>query len=93
MPTYHVEFGALGDGRPVPDFSITTDDINEFHRAVARHAVPYMRPVLEAMGHPEYADCFFHVSDDRTAGQFMWIDILANRGVRFCGARIRSEAA
>ncbi|WP_049569125.1 hypothetical protein [Streptomyces sp. SBT349] len=92
MATYTVEFGHLGDGRPVPDLTITTDDVNEFHRAVAAHAIPYMRPVLEEMGHPEAADCFFHATPDMTAGQFMWLDLAAGKGGRFCAARITAEA-
>lgn len=89
MTTYTVEFGHLGEGRrPVPDLTVTTDDINEFHRAVAEHAIPYMKPVLTEMGHPEFADCFFRTNKDRTMGDFMWLDLAADKHARFCAARI-----
>ncbi|MEU7240247.1 hypothetical protein [Streptomyces sparsogenes] len=88
MTRYTVEFGYLGEGRPVPDLTVDTDDINEFHRAVAKHAIPYMRPVLTDMGHPEAADCFFQTNTDRTMGQFVWLDLAAGKGARFCAARI-----
>ena len=88
MTHYTVEFGHLGEGRPVPDLTIETDDINEFHRAVAKHAIPYMKPVLTEMGQPEAADCFFQTNKDLTMGQFMWLDLVAEKGARFCAARI-----
>ncbi|MFJ4637517.1 hypothetical protein ACIP69_18070 [Streptomyces hygroscopicus] len=88
MTSYTIEFGHLGEGRPVPDLTVDTDDINEFHRAVARHAIPYMKPVLTEMGHPEAADCFFHTNKDMSMGQFMWIDFQSGKGGRFCAARI-----
>jgi len=86
--THTVEFGYLGDSRPVPDLTIDTDDPNEFHRAVVGHAVPYLRPVLEKMGRPEAADCIFQTNKDRTMGQFMWLDFQSGNGARFCAARI-----
>lgn len=88
MTTYCVEFGHLGDGRPVPDLTVTADDPNEFARTVANHAIPYLRPVLEQLGRPEFADCFFHTNEDRSLGEFMWLDLAAGRGAKFCAARI-----
>lgn len=88
MTTYTVSFGKVGDTYPVPDVTVTAADDNEFARAVAGHAIPHLRPVLEQMGHPEYADCFFHTSRDRAYGEFMWLDLAAGKGARFCPARI-----
>lgn len=88
MPTYAIEFGALGNSRPVPPLTIQTDDINDLHRTVAKHAIPYLTPVLAEMGHPQAADCFFRTNDDRTLGEFVWLDLAAGRGARFCPARI-----
>lgn len=88
MTTYTVEFGHLGEGRPVPDLTVETDDINEFHRAVAKHAIPHMKPVLTEMGRPEAADCIFHTNKDMSMGQFLWIDFQTGGGARFCAARI-----
>ena len=92
MTTYTIEFGYLGEGRPVPDLTVEADDPNEFHRAVAKHAIPYMKPVLEQMGHPEAADCFFHTNKAMSMGQFMWLDLAAGKGGRFCAARITAAA-
>lgn len=47
-----------------------------------------MRPVLANLGHPEYADCFFRFTGDRTTGEFMWLDLSAGQGAHFCPARI-----
>lgn len=88
MTTYTIEFGYLGDSRPVPDLTLDTDDPNEFHRAVVSHAVPHLRPVLEKMGRPEAADCIFQTNKDRTMGQFLWLDLAGGKGARFCAARI-----
>ncbi|WP_438479141.1 hypothetical protein [Streptomyces asiaticus] len=88
MTTYTIEFGYLGEGRPVPDLTVEADDDNVFERAVAEHAIPYMRPVLEQMGHPEFADCFFSFNRERTMGHFMWFDFQTDKGARFCAARI-----
>lgn len=92
MSTYSIEFGKLGDGYPVPPLTVTTDDDNEFHRAVAAHAIPYLRPILEQLGHPEYADCFFNVNRERAYGEFMWLDLVGGQGARFCPARITATA-
>lgn len=86
--TYVIEFGQVGDTCPVPPFTITTSDENHLHRAVAEHAIPFLRPVLEQLGHPEYADCFFSVSRERTYGEFMWLDLVGGQGARFCPAHI-----
>lgn len=88
MTTYHLEFGKLGATYPVPPLTVDADDINDFHRAVARHAIPYLTPVLTEMGRPEAADCFFRTNKDRSMGEFMWLDLAAQRGARFCPARI-----
>lgn len=92
MPTLNIEFGALGDGHPVPPLTLTGDtatDPNLFARAVAEHAIPHLRPVLTELGHPEYADCIFNRSSkDPTYGEFMWLDLAAQKGARFCPARI-----
>ncbi|TVL89811.1 hypothetical protein [Streptomyces sp. SAJ15] len=88
MTTYRIEFGHLGDTRPVPDLTLTCDDPTAFARAVTEHAIPYLRPVLTEMGRPEMADCIFQMNRKRTAGQFLWLDLAAGRGARFCGARL-----
>lgn len=85
MATYRIEFGPAW---PVPPLTVDTDDVNVLMRAVAKHAIPYLKPVLAEKGHPEYADCFFHTSKDRTVGQFMWLDFATGNGARFCPARI-----
>jgi len=99
VTTYHVEFGHLGDGRPVPDLTVDYDPAADdrrgtgFERAVAEHAIPYLRPVLEKLGHPEYADCIFVTGKGMTHGHFMWIDLVAGQAARFCPARITAQAS
>jgi len=93
VTSYTIEFGYLGDTRPVPELTVETDDPNEFHRSVVRHAVPYLRPVLEQMGRPEAADCIFQTNKDRTMGQFLWLDFQSGKGARFCVARITEAEA
>jgi hypothetical protein len=88
MATYHLEFGKVGDSYPVPATTITAVDENEFARAVAKHAIPYLKPALEALGRPELADCFFRTTKDPTYGDFMWIDFMGNKAAHFCGTRI-----
>lgn len=88
MTTYLIEFGPVGDARPVPPLTLAEDDRDAFCRAVARHAIPYLTPVLAEMGHPEYADCLFRTNKSRTLGEFMWLSLAAGVGASFCRARI-----
>lgn len=88
MTTYHLEFGKVGDGYPVPPTTVTAGDETTFVHAVAQYAIPYLRPALETEGRPELADCFFRANEDCTAGEFMWVDLPTGQGARFCGARI-----
>jgi hypothetical protein len=85
---YRIEFGNVGATRPVPPLELEYADPNVFARAVAEHAIPHLKPALTALGRPELADCFFRTNDDRTAGEFMWLDLAAGRGARFCPARL-----
>jgi hypothetical protein len=82
---YRIEFGPAW---PIPPITVDYSDPNEAARAVTRHALPYLRTRLEELGRPEFADCFFHTSQDRTVGQFMWLDLPAGRGAKFCPARL-----
>lgn len=87
--TYRIEFGKVGETYPVPPITLEHTDPNQFHRAVAAHAVPYLRPVLTEMGRPELADCFFRIDPkDPTYGDFLWIDLVSGKGAQFCPARI-----
>lgn len=88
MATYAIEFGHLGNSRPVPGLTVETGDINDLSRAVVEYARPHITPVLTEMGHPEYADCLFRVNADRTMGQFTWLDLAAGKGAEFLPARI-----
>ncbi|GAA1887621.1 hypothetical protein GCM10009837_06700 [Streptomyces durmitorensis] len=88
MTTYSLEFGKVGDTYPVPATTITADDENVFHRAVAEYAIPYLKPALEAAGCPELADCFFRVNSDHSYGDFVWLDLPSGKGARFCATRI-----
>lgn len=88
MTVYRIEFGKLGDEYPVPPITVDYADPNAADRAVAEHAIPHLRPVLEALGRPEYADCFFRTSKDMTYGDFMWLDIAGGKGAHFCPARL-----
>lgn len=63
-----------------------------FERAVADHAIPYLRPVLTELGRPELADCFFQANPERTRGQFVWLDLAAGDGATFCAAQIEAVA-
>jgi hypothetical protein len=40
------------------------------------------------MGRPELADCLFRMNQDRTMGQFLYLDLLAGTGAEFLPARI-----
>lgn len=93
MTTYRIEFGRLGEGRPVPDLTVTAADRAELVRAVTAHAIPHLAPVLTELGRPEAADCWFEPTADMTAGQFLHIDLAHGRALRFCGARIAPTTA
>lgn len=90
MATYEIEFGALGESRPVPTLTVTTRDINELSRTVVEHARPHITPVLAEMGRPECADAMFRVNSDRTMGQFLWLDIVAGKQATFLATRIKT---
>jgi hypothetical protein len=89
MTTYRIEFGKVGDSYPVPELTLEHTDPNVFARAVAEHAIPHLRPVLDELGRPELADCFFRTDPaDPTYGEFMWLDLAGGIGARFCPARV-----
>ncbi|MGQ4338050.1 DUF4326 domain-containing protein [[Kitasatospora] papulosa] len=88
MARYALEFGALGDTRPVPDLTVQTTDLNVLDRAVVEHARPHITPVLTALGRPELADCLFRMNKDRTMGQFLHLDLARGCGVQFLAVRI-----
>jgi hypothetical protein len=88
MATYEIEFGALGDSRPVPPLTVQTTDPDTFSRKVVEHARPHITPVLADMGRPELADCLFRMNPDRTMGQFLWLDLAAGKAAEFLPARI-----
>ncbi|MFC8983868.1 hypothetical protein [Streptomyces sp. NPDC057115] len=94
QPTvYRIEFGKVGETYPVPPITLEHTDPNEFARKVAAHAIPYLTPVLTAMGRPELADCFFRVdANDPTYGDFLWIDLGGNKAAQFCPARLTPTA-
>ena len=85
MTTYRVEFGPAW---PVPPITVDYSDPTQAARTVAEHAIPYLKPKLAEMGRPEFADCFFHTDQERTVGQFMWLDLAGGRGAKFCPARL-----
>lgn len=92
--TYRIEFDRPGGIFTVPPITLEHTDPNVFHRAVAAHAIPHLRPVLTELGHPEYADCFFRIDPaDPTYGEFMWIDLIGGTGARFCPARLTAVDA
>lgn len=88
MARYDIEFGNLGNGRPVPDLTLQTTDLDTLSRTVVEHARPHITPVLAEMGRPELADCLFRMNRDRTMGQFLYLDLLAGTGAEFLPARI-----
>ncbi|MGW7283978.1 DUF4326 domain-containing protein [Streptomyces sp. NPDC054847] len=88
MATYEIEFGALGDTRPVPDLTVRTTDPNELSRTVLDHARPHITPVLTEMGRPELADSLFRMNHDRTMGQFLYLDLAGGKSAEFLPARI-----
>lgn len=87
MATYEIEFGALGDSRPVPPLTIRTTAPDVLTRTVVEHA-RHITPILAAMGRPELADCLFRMNRDRTMGQFLWLDLAGGKGAEFLPARI-----
>lgn len=88
MATYEIEFGALGDTRPVPSLTVRTTDPNVLARTVSAHARPFIEPVLAEMSRPELADCMFQTSRDRTMGQFLYLDLATMSSAAFLPARI-----
>lgn len=88
MATYEIEFGALGDTRPVPPLTVRTTDPNALSKTVVEHARPHITPVLAEMGRPELADCLFRMNRDRSMGQFLHLDLVAGTGAEFLPARI-----
>jgi hypothetical protein len=85
VTTYLIEFGTAW---PVPPITVDFIDRTTAARVVAEHAIPHLRPVLEAKGHPEYADCFFTTNRELTHGAFMWADLAEGMTARFCPARL-----
>ncbi|WP_043493774.1 hypothetical protein [Streptomyces viridosporus] len=91
QPTvYRIEFGPAW---PVPPITVDFADRNAAARQVAEYAIPYLRPVLAAKGHPEMADCFFRTDRDLTVGEFVYLDLSGGEtglsaGARFCPARL-----
>ena len=90
MTAYTVTFGKVEDTYPVPTVTLPFEDVNQFTRAVAEHAIPHLRPVLESVGRPELADCFFRMNKDQTLGEFWWVSFQSGEGARFCPARIEA---
>lgn len=89
MTTYRIQFGKVGETYPVPPITLEHVDPNAFHRAVAAHAIPHLRPVLTAIGRPELADCFFRIDPaDPGYGEFIWLDLPGGKAARFCPARL-----
>lgn len=88
MATYQLEFGKLGDARPVPPLTVQTTDPNVLSRTVVEHARPHITPVLTEMGRPELADCLFQTTPDRTKGHFLWLDLAGEKAASFLPARI-----
>jgi hypothetical protein len=85
MSNYRIEFGPAW---PVPPITVDYSDRNAAARTVAEHAIPHLRPALEAKGRPELADCFFHTDRSLTVGAFMTVDLAGESVTRFCPARL-----
>ncbi len=83
--TYHVEFGPAW---AVPPITVDFTDRTRAAREVAAHAIPHLTPVLDEVGHPEYADCFFRTDRQLTEGSFMWISLADGMSATFCPARL-----
>ena len=92
MATYRLEFGHLGESRPVPDLTVDTGDIDLLSRTVVEYARPHITPVLTEMGRPELADAMFRMNGDRTMGEFLHLDLAGGKGVAFLGVRITTTA-
>jgi hypothetical protein len=88
--THRIEFGTEW---PIPPITVDYSDPNTATRQIAEHAIPHLKQKLTELGRPEFTDCFFHTNRELTAGQFMWLDLAAGRGARFCPARITPLAA
>lgn len=88
MTTYRIEFGPAW---PVPPITVDFSDPNQAAREVAAHATPHLVGKLTELGRPEFADCFFRTDKELTVGEFMWLDLAAGRGARFCPARLTAE--
>jgi hypothetical protein len=88
MTTYLVKFGPDWN---VPPITVDFTDRTAAARTVTEHAIPYLRPVLAELGRPEFADCFFRTDPELTVGQFMWLDLAASRGAKFCPARLTAD--
>ena len=87
---YTLTFGGVGTTRPVPPLTLDYQTRDQFTRAVADHAIPYLRPALEAAGRPELADCIFRADRDLTRGEFWRLDLRTLDGARFCPTRIEA---
>lgn len=87
--TYLIEFGPAW---PIPPITVDYSDPTAAARAVAEHAIPYLKPLLAEKGRPELADCFFHTDRDLTVGQFMWLDLAGENAAQFCPARLTPAA-
>jgi hypothetical protein len=88
MTTYRIEFGMVRKTYPVPPITLKRTDPTEFCRAVAVHAIPYLKPVLAEMGRPELAHCFFRHDRDLKVGAFMWVNLAGDQNAQFCTARL-----
>ncbi|MEU9947048.1 DUF4326 domain-containing protein [Streptomyces sp. NPDC047939] len=88
MARYDIEFGALGDSRPVPNLTVQTTDLDVLSRTVVEHARPHITPVLAEIGRSELVDCLFRMNRDRTMGQFLHLNLTAGTGAEFLPARI-----
>lgn len=92
MDTYILTFGKIGETAPVPPLTLPFTDPNQFARAVAAHAQPYLERAVIALGRPELADCFFAFNSDMSAGLFIQADLVGGTAARFCPTRIEPVA-
>ena len=91
--TYTLTFGRVGDTQPVPPPTLEHQTRNQFARDVAAHAIPHLRPALEAAGRPELVDCIFRADKSLTRGEFLWADLQTGNAARFCPVRIETADA